>query len=85
MEIRARERRREYGLSEAEEEADLLRRQHFNRVTLPELDAQLRIVCQSYEVNICAMTRTIIRRAIKLFKIFYYIILLEERLLVESW
>ena len=51
MEIRARERRREYGLSEEEEEADLLRRQHFNNVTLPELDTQLRIVCQSYEVS----------------------------------
>ena len=51
LELRARERRKEYGLTQEEEDADEMRRQEFCRITLPQLETQLKIVCQSYQVK----------------------------------
>jgi hypothetical protein len=50
LEIRARERRHEFGQTEEEEEAELGRRQEFSRTILTNLETRLKIVCQSYQV-----------------------------------
>ena len=51
IEIRARERRREFGMTQAEEDEEMLRREEFSRSTLKQLETKLRIVCQSYQVR----------------------------------
>lgn len=56
MEIRARERRREYGMTQAEEDDEMFRREDFSRTTLKQLETKLKIVCQSYQVCICAIS-----------------------------
>ena len=51
LELRARERRKEYGLTQEEEDADEMRRQEFSRITLPHLERELKIICQNYQVK----------------------------------
>jgi hypothetical protein len=58
MEIRARERRREYGVSQAEEDEEMLRREEFSRTTLKQLEMKLKIVCQSYQVSQGTLDKT---------------------------